>query len=455
MMNALALGFVLTSLLTGGFFTPTPEIQNSKDDDVIVKEGRRVVVVEYENDVGNTKVSISPQDSQSLDDSKEKLSEKIEGVKEFGKEKIEDVKERRFRPRELVCDAYGKCKHKIASVIGKTADTAAETAEGAVGKVMDKVEEAKEKVSEKASGIKEEASRRMEGAKEKVSEKASGVEEEASRRMEGAKEKVSEKASGVKEEASRMVEGAKEEASRRVEGAKEKARKVKKEGEKEVSGIMRRARDVVVEVFSYVFSAETVAPATGVLHLMGFAAAYGMCVWVTFASSDVLAGALPRGQFAMVQSRIYPLYFKGMGYSVGLALLGHLMSPRKDLGTRVGMLRGFDLMAALALILVNLLYLEPRATKVMHEKMKIEKEEGTRKETEASARAQDSTAETAGRGVAIDRAKRDEAAAKAQIIHLGLTLQRLNSYSSFLNVMTLVSLTWHLVRLGSRLHTVC
>lgn len=89
----------------------------------------------------------------------------------------------------------------------------------------------------------------------------------------------------------------------------------------------------------------------------------------------------------------------------------------------------------------------------------MEKEEGTRKEVHgtehASTRAPDSTAETAGRGSTgvIERGKRDEA--KTEMIQLSRTLQRLNSYSSFLNVMALVFLTWHLVHLGQRLHVVC
>lgn len=89
----------------------------------------------------------------------------------------------------------------------------------------------------------------------------------------------------------------------------------------------------------------------------------------------------------------------------------------------------------------------------------MEKEEGMRKDVHAtehaSARAPDSTAETAGRGSTgvVERGKRDEA--KTDMIQLSQTLQRLNSYSSFLNVMTLGTLTWHLVRLGPRLHAVC
>lgn len=83
----------------------------------------------------------------------------------------------------------------------------------------------------------------------------------------------------------------------------------------------------------------------------------------------------------------------------------------------------------------------------MVERMKKEKEEGSGQAVETSRKAGESTAETAGRVPASE-----EAAARSQIIQLSQTLEKLNSYSSFLNALTLVSLTWHLVHLGQRLH---
>ncbi|GFP81273.1 transmembrane protein 205 [Phtheirospermum japonicum] len=166
-----------------------------------------------------------------------------------------------------------------------------------------------------------------------------------------------------------------------------------------------------------------------------------MCVWVTFASSYVMAGALPRNQFAMVQSKIYPVYFKAMAVSVGLALLGYLMSR-----VRKGIFGGLDLAASLAMILVNLFYLEPRTTKVMFERMKKEKEEGTGKEGHVTEPE------------AVITEKREEAttAAKPRIVRTReILMRRLNSNSSLLNVVTLMPLTWHLVHLAQNLHAVC
>ncbi|KAK6116684.1 hypothetical protein DH2020_049566 [Rehmannia glutinosa] len=460
MMNVLALGLVLTSLLTAGFFTPTPEKQSSKED-VIVKEGHRVVVVEFEKDDGHTKVLISPQDSQPSQEkgvAENAKDEKMEALKE--KTISEEEIQRRVSPRELVCDAYGKCKHKIASALGKTKETVYEVeeeAKEAIGKAKDTVtqtaHQAFDKMRETKESVEDSATEASTKAKDKVTEKASEIKEGAKQQVQDVIDTTKKVKDEIEKDASRKMEGTKE----MVENAKQGAQRVKKEGQKELSEILHHAREVAVDVFDYVVSPVRLASLTGVLHLMGFAAAYGMCVWVTFASSYVLSGALPRNQFAIVQSKIYPVYFKAMAYSVGMALLGHLMSQRNRLS--VGMFQGFNLMASVVMILVNLLYLEPRATKVMLERMKKEKEEGRGKEgqaTEPSARVVDSTAETAGRvATTAGEGKQEEVAAKAQIARLSETLQRLNSYSSFLNVLTLMSLTWHLVHLGQRMHNAC
>ncbi|KAL9173468.1 hypothetical protein ABFS82_03G116700 [Erythranthe guttata] len=474
MMNVLALGLVLTSLVTAGFFTPSPENQKLKDD-VIVKEGHRVIVVEYEKDDGNTKVSISPQDSQAphkvgekgfasnvLDKMSERMENAKEGIKEASSSIIPEVGEadrnqnqeeenhHRFNARELVCDAYGKCKHKIVSALGKTKEAVAETAHEAADKVYEVEEEAKEAVGEAIAKVKDTVTHTAHKAYDKVHEAKETAEDKASKKATVMKE-------GAKEMASEKAKDAEEWVEKASDKAKQSAHSVKKEGERELSEIIHKAQEVAVDAFDYAFSPDRLSPVTGILHLMGFAAAYGMCVWVTFASSYVLAGALPRNQFANVQSKIYPVYFKAMAYSVGLALFGHLMSHTKRLSpTSVGMFQGFNLMTSLAMILVNLLYLEPRATKVMLERMKKEKEEGTVKEGQASGlpsgRVVDSTAETVGRVSSTE--KSEEAVAKSQIIRLSQMLQRLNSYSSLLNVFTLMSLTWHLVHLGQRLHIV-
>ncbi|XP_073146982.1 uncharacterized protein [Henckelia pumila] len=454
MMNVFALGLLFTSLVTAGFFSPTPEKQNSKDN-IVLKDGHKVVV-EFEKDNGNTKVSISPQDYKGfVENMEDKVSETLEGVKGGLREEEEEEIHHGFSARELVCDAYGKCKHKITAAIGKTKDSVTEKAREveeeaseAMGKVKDKARESTENVKESARE-----------AKDKVSDKASDVKEGASVQAEKAKSLVSEKA----KEAGEMVG----DASERV---KQGAQRAKEEGKKEIRGAFQRARAVGARVLAFFVPPVSLNSVSGVLHLLGFAAAYGMCVWVTFASSYVLAAALPRHQFGMVQSKIYPVYFKAMAYCVGMALFGHLLNQRKRLSTvSVGMFQSYNLVLSLVLVLVNLLYLEPRATKVMFERMKMEKEEGRGKESEVdkdpSVRNIEPATETLARGAVGSRGSVEEkqtdtaaataAAAKAEMVRMSEMLRRLNSYSSFLNVVTLMSLTCHLVYLGQRLHMEC
>ncbi|KAL2513323.1 late [Abeliophyllum distichum] len=500
MMNVLALSLVLSTLVTTGVFSPSQQKQNSKED-VIVKEGQRVVVLEYEKDDGNTKVSIEEKDTNLLQ-----------------QEEIHN----RFSPRELLCDAFGKCKHKIANAIERTretvseaaskaADTAAEKAHEAADKVYEVEDEAKETIGKLKDRVTHKSYEAKEYVKGSVSEKAREVKEGVTEKAKLSVDNVIDTAKSFQDEIEtnaskieaamkeRVSDGAKK-AGEIVENASEKvkdsAHRVKDEGEEGLKQILRRVRGI----FAYVY--ESKVPVLGVLHLLGFATAYGMCMWVAFISSYVLAGALPRQQFGMLQSKIYPVYFKAMAYSVGLSLLGHVLSqPRKRLSSmRQEIFQGFNLLVPLLMILVNFLYLEPRSSKVMWERMKKEKEEGRGKEgfatdraatgtekegfvTELGSRIVDSTGErkeglvtkpssrivdsvTHGTAIgrkggtsssrdAVARERTEEAAVKVQIFTLSEMLNRLNSYASLLNVLTLMSLTWHLVNLGQRLNSVC
>ncbi|XP_075483328.1 uncharacterized protein LOC142523423 [Primulina tabacum] len=466
MMNVFALGLLFTSLVTAGFFSPTPEKQNSKEN-IVLKDGHRVVV-EFEKDNGNTKVSISPQDHKgSTENMEDKVSETSEGVNGRLKEEDSAILEeihRGFSPSELVCDAYGKCKHKIAAAMGKTKEAVAEKAHEveeeageAIGKAKDTITHSAHRVSDKARESTENVKESAREAKDKFSEKASEMKEGASVQAEKAKSHASEKA----KEAEEMVG----DVSDRV---KQGTQRVKEEGKRELRGSFQRARAIGLRVFASLVPSMLLNSVSGVLHLLGFTAAYGMCIWVTFASSYVLAVALPRHQFGMVQSKIYPVYFKAMTYCVGVALFGHLLSQRKRLSpVSVGMFQSFNLVVSLVMVLANMLYLEPRATKVMFERMKMEKEEGRGKEsgdTEPRGRNVDPTTESLAIGLsstggspgsAEGKQADTEAEAKAEMARMTEMLRRLNSYSSFLNVLTLMSLTCHLVYLGQRLHIAC
>ncbi|KAI0494424.1 hypothetical protein KFK09_024558 [Dendrobium nobile] len=132
-----------------------------------------------------------------------------------------------------------------------------------------------------------------------------------------------------------------------------------------ITAIMRRARDLWPDVAVHVLHEATRAArsAAAVAHLLGFTFAFGTCVWVTFPSSHVLASALPRKLFGIVQSRIYSVYFGVVALGVGVAV------------TTADKAQRYNLLAVLAMVIVNMLYLEPRATKAMFERVKLEKED--------------------------------------------------------------------------------
>ncbi|XP_019180970.1 PREDICTED: transmembrane protein 205-like [Ipomoea nil] len=269
-------------------------------------------------------------------------------------------------------------------------------------------------------------------AMEKISEKA----EEVKQRFKDAAAvlpNVGEGISGHQEEEEEVKETAKEAAEKVKTAAKEKVtEKVKDRRKKELKDILRRGGEVLYDAFEYIFSPENLTAVFGTAHLLGLATAYGMCVWVSFISSYVLSTALPRQQIATVQTKLYPLYFKAMGYSIGAAFSGHFLGQtRWPYSSATEAYLGFNLVAALIMVLVNLVYLEPRAAKVMVERMKMEKEEGRGMNGEGS-----------GGG-------------SPGMMKLSKRLKKLNSQSSFLNVLTLMAMTLHLAHIAQRVHTVC
>lgn len=173
----------------------------------------------------------------------------------------------------------------------------------------------------------------------------------------------------IGEDIQRNVTGKVEEGAEHVmEQAKEAAAKVQKVGQKSFGEIISKLQEVTYDVFWYIVSPEKVDAVVGLIHMLGFSTAYGMCVWVTFVSSYILGRYLPRQQFGMVQSRIYPVYFRAMAYCVGAALLGHLVSRRmKSLSSMVEMFQGLSLFSALLMVLTNMIWLEPKSTKVCTE----------------------------------------------------------------------------------------
>jgi len=66
----------------------------------------------------------------------------------------------------------------------------------------------------------------------------------------------------------------------------------------------------------------------------------------------------------VVQSKIYPVYFRAMGYCLLVALLGHVFGHGMRNNNGGGVMQTWNLLASLLTLFVNSVYLEPRATKV-------------------------------------------------------------------------------------------
>ncbi|CAL9240372.1 unnamed protein product [Arabidopsis halleri] len=456
MTNLLALCLFLTTLLAAEVWSPSPatttHITAASEGDVIVKDGHRVVVVEYDRDgKTNTRVSISPP---SADQGEEKENEEEKGTSLFGnvKEKAketasylphvgqgisqpvmtEEARDHHATAGEVICDAFGKCRQKIASVVGRakdrTTDAIGETASDVGEAAARKAHEAKETVTHAARDVEDTVADQAQYAKGKVTEKAHDVKESVAHKAHDAKEKVREKAHDVKETIAQKAHESKERAKDTV---REKAQELKETAAHKSKNVWERVKNATREFGSATAATLSPTKVASMVGLTAIAAAFGTSVWVTFVSSYVLASVLGRQQFGVVQSKLYPVYFKATSVGILVGLFGHVLSRRRKLLTNgTEMWQGVNLLSSFFMIEANKSFVEPRATKAMFERMKAEKEEGRGERT-------------------------SEQELRRKLEQLSERLSKLNTYSSWLNILTLMSLTWHFVYLGQRLGTAC
>ncbi|CAN4099946.1 unnamed protein product [Withania somnifera] len=464
MMNVLAISLVLTTFVTAGVFSPNP---TDKKEDVMVKEGHRVVVVEYEPNDGHTKVSISPQETEQ----KAKTEEVEDKIKENGGfHSLNNAK-------ELVCDAFGKCKHRIASALEGTKEAVSGKAHDAAEKMHEIEEEAKEAVGtayEKASdtvvGKAREASEKVsevgEKAKESVFKKVAEVKEGAKETAEEVRIKAVDTINTlnrhVKKNATEELDLLEEKVKEEKDEVKEDAHRLKVEGKRHTQEI----RSFFSHASAYIISAKTFRSLMGTIHLLGCASSYGLCVWMTFISSNILSSALSKQQFAMAQSKIYPVYCKTMSYGIAMAFLGHYLSQKhRYYANWTEKIQGLTFLAIFSMTMVNSFFLEPRATKAMRERMKLEKEEGKGKDVfdvEPSISSVDALKDPTGKRTGqrttskpleTQQGLSEEAArVKRQVERLSKRLTKLNVMSSVLNVLSLMGLAYHLVYLSQLVH---
>lgn len=335
MMNLLALGLLISSLAAAGVWSPPPEPPKPRHIDTVVREGHRVIVVEYERQVPSDHSPPPPQTTHHLiEEAKEKFQEAASHLPNVGQGLSTPTTQSQpesesHSTKDKICDAYGKCKDKISNLVGKSKDKIAgkasqleETAKDTTREVMDK---SKDLTADKASELKETEKDIVKKTVDSWRDTAGNISSNA--------EKV------VKE-----TEAAASELRRNL------------------TDIIQRARDVAHDAIVYVGAPETASTVAAVAQLLGFATAYGTCVWVTFVSSHVLATALPRQQFGLVQSKLYPVYFRVAAYGVGVAWLAHFLG--QDRRAAAERLQGYNLLGSFMLVLANMLFLEPKATKV-------------------------------------------------------------------------------------------
>ncbi|KAI3917883.1 hypothetical protein MKW98_000117 [Papaver atlanticum] len=417
---------------------------------------------------------------ETASDAKEKVIDRAQSVKEAIGEAKESAIEKAKRLPETIHHAKENIldkAHDLKDAVEDTRTHIPETLKQAKDKVYkkihsvrDKSSKAKEKVAEKAHDLKESAKDILTDEKEKASQDSEGL-------IKMAKDKILNRAHEIKEGAGNVKESVKgfvdlKEKVRMTESAitdkrskHQKATMLFKEGTRNFTNAFQRGWEMAV-------AEENVKWGLGVIRMVGFGTAYGSSVWVSFVSGHLLARVLPRQQFAAVQRKIYPVYFRLIGYSIGSSMLGQMVTRRyqspQNKYRKGEKVHAYDLGMALVFVLINSFFLEPRATKVMLEKMKWEKEEGrglhgpteTHARTE-SRRARTAVGEEVTEELVTERSHEEEVERKArerannEIEQLNQRLKKLNRYSAFFNILTIMALTWHICYLAQCLYVSC
>ncbi|KAL4340551.1 hypothetical protein GQ457_08G021710 [Hibiscus cannabinus] len=110
-------------------------------------------------------------------------------------------------------------------------------------------------------------------------------------------------------------------------------------------------------------------------HLLCFATAWGVSLWVTFIGGIVMFKHLPRHQFGNLQSKMFPAYFSLVGVccAVAAAAFGYV-HPWKSATTAEKYQLGF-LVSAFAFSLINLFVFTPMTIEMMKLRQQVEREE--------------------------------------------------------------------------------
>ncbi|KAL1808640.1 hypothetical protein ACET3Z_025630 [Daucus carota] len=407
MMNGVVLLLILGSVCSGIVWSPEVS-QNNQNSNIIIKEGHSVVVVEYvgEGKEGKTKVSIYPKDYYD------------------GLEKVEEAK-------EFVSENVGKVKNIVVE-----------------GRGSEKVKDAAHKVIE--SDTMETPRRALEDIKSNLSNLADidrhDIEEVICDAFGKCKQGLEKVEGATKEGVTKGVGKMKEVVDDGSSKVKDVTEKVKDSGAMDTP--KRAVEDIQrnVSMIGDTIEAPRMNTLMGVVQLLGFSVSFGMSMWMTFVSCYILGDALPREQFGMLQSKLYPIYYKIQAYSTGVALMAHLFSRgKKIVSSSAEIFYSINLVMSLLMSLGNFLYLEPKATQIMSERFKVEKEEGREGVT---SHPRSGIADDAGDPVTATTEQQGEVRAETHTARLSEKLQMINRISSYANIAALISLSMHMVYLG-------
>ncbi|MCO5568644.1 hypothetical protein L7F22_022343 [Adiantum nelumboides] len=165
------------------------------------------------------------------------------------------------------------------------------------------------------------------------------------------------------------------------------------------------------------------------IYLATFSAIYGIALWITFLSGHLLSRTLPRQQLGVVQSKLFPVYLRMITACVALCGLTHALLHPWQSADRSEHWQYVNFGLCTGLALLNMLVVEPKATKMMFEKLRVEKEEG--------------------RGQSGEEVSDD--IVKQRIANIDTKFRGLHQMASYLNLGIVAGLSWHLWYLANRL----
>ncbi|CAK9878437.1 unnamed protein product [Sphagnum jensenii] len=168
------------------------------------------------------------------------------------------------------------------------------------------------------------------------------------------------------------------------------------------------------------------------LHLFTFSIIYGSALWVTFVSGLILSNNLPQQQFSFMQSRIFPIYLRLLAAGELLLTMLHSLLHPWFSADKLETWQLQNFVWILVATLINLLLFEPWETKLMFEKLRLEKGGWVHDTTPEELR------------IVLQAEK------KKNLEEINEKLKTLHTYLSALNLLTLAGLTWHLSYLARR-----